>query len=73
MNIQECVIIDGQAFPCIRPMTAEEELICPPCEEPTLQEKIENCLDYPEINEIMAQLIDIPEEESEENGNEDTD
>ena len=52
----------------------EQEILAKYGPQPTtLQGKIEAIGDYPELNEIMAQLIDIPEEESEENGNEDTD
>lgn len=54
-------------------MTEQEQLAMFGPIPTTLQEKIEAIGNYPELNEIMAQLIDIPEEESEENGNEDTD
>lgn len=56
-------------------MTEQEQLAMFGPMPTTLQEKIEAIGNFPELNEIMAELIDLPpdEEESEENGNEDTD
>ena len=68
MLIQEQTVINGKSYHTVRQMTAEEELICPPVPEKTLTEKIQGFENNPELNEILAELIDLPndDEESEE-------